>query len=70
MKKASGGTVKEETRLISMMNAPLSLASDAKEAAGWTIPDVPMTSITSASRQADRLFSRSLEDRFSPNQTT
>src|SRR5207245_2706632 len=40
------------SRLTSATKAPASLASEAKDAAGYRIHDVPMTSSTSAERTA------------------
>src|SRR6058998_2710348 len=57
------------SRLISATKAPPSLASEAKDAAGYTIPDVPTRSSTSHERTAERLRSRSIGSSDSPNQT-
>src|SRR6266581_667129 len=57
------------SRLTSATRAPASLASEAKDAAGYTIPDVPMMSSTSHERTAARLRSRSAGSNDSPNQT-
>src|SRR2546422_5862180 len=57
------------SRLTSATRAPASLASEAKDAAGYTIPDVPMMSSTSHERTAEELRSRSTGSSDSPNHT-
>ena len=57
------------SRLTSATKAPASLASEAKDAAGYTIPDVPTMSSTSHERTAEKLRSRSTGSSDSPNQT-
>src|SRR5512139_949622 len=58
------------SRLISATTAPASLASRARDAAGWTKAEVPITSITWQDRAASIARVSKARSRVSPNHTT
>ena len=55
--------------LISMRVAPSSLATSGRRAAGFTVPDVPTSSIQSQASACSRLASSTSSGMGSPNMT-